>query len=105
MSEHNSQIHNRDKWIDILTLRNPIKYFKKNLKNSIKVYRAGDLNGFSWTLNKEKAIEFQKRYTSNNPIYYSNKIKEVEIISKEVKYEDVKFYNNLRDEEEIVLIP
>ena len=24
---------------------------------------------------------------------------------KEVKYEDVKFYNNLRDEEEIVLIP
>ena len=105
MSEHNSQIHNRDKWIDILTLRNPIKYFKKNLKNSIKVYRAGNLNGFSWTLNKEKAIEFQKRYTSNNPIYYSNKIKEVEIISKEVKYEDVKFYNNLRDEEEIVLIP
>tara|TARA_Y100000768_G_scaffold386284_1_gene374323 strand:+ start:583 stop:1050 length:468 start_codon:yes stop_codon:yes gene_type:complete len=105
MSEHNSQIHNRDKWIDILTLRNPIKYFKKNLGYSTKVYRAGNKNGFSWTLNRDKAIEFQKRYTTNNPIYYSKESKDVQIISKQVQYDDVKFYNNLRDEEEIVIIP
>ena len=31
--------------------------------------------------------------------------KTVSIIDKEVKYDDVKFYNNLRGEDEIVIIP
>ena len=105
-SEHNSQVQNREKWIDILTMRNPISYFKKNLKNNIKIYRAGSENGFSWTLKKEIAIEFQQRYNNIvNPIYFSSNHKNVSIVDKKVKYEEVKFYNNLRGEDEIVIIP
>ena len=105
-SEHNSQVQNREKWIDILKMRDPISYFKKNLKDSIKIYRAGSEDGFSWTLKKEIAIEFQQRYNNIvNPIYFSLNHKSVNIVDKEVKYEDVKFYNNLRGEDEIVIIP
>ena len=105
-SEHNSQIHNREKWIDILIMREPINFFKKNLSEKIKIYRAGSQDGFSWTLKKEIALEFQQRYNNIvNPIYFSLNHKTVNIIEKEVKYEDVKFYNNLRGEDEIVIIP
>ena len=105
-SEHNSQVQNREKWVDILTMRNPIGYFKKNLNDNIKIYRAGSEDGFSWTLKKETAIEFQQRYNNiKNPIYFSLDYKNVHIIDKEVKYKDVKFYNNLRREDEIVIIP
>ena len=103
-SEHNSELHNKDKWKDILNMRKPIKYFKKNLKKTNLVFRAGSSNGFSWSLNKKKALEFQKRYNSFNPIYYSSSNNKVELVSKIVNYEDVKFYNNNRDEEEVVLI-
>ena len=105
-SEHNSQIQNREKWIDILTMRKPINFFKKNLNENIKIYRAGSEDGFSWTLKKEIALEFQQRYNNIiNPIYFSLDHKTVNIIDKEVKYDDVKFYNNLRGEDEIVIIP
>ena len=105
-SEHNSQIQNRDKWIDILTMREPIHFFKKNLNDKIKIYRAGSEDGFSWTLKKEIALQFQQRYNNNNnPFYFSLDHKSVNIIDKQVKYDDVKFYNNLRGEEEIVIIP
>ena len=63
-SEHNSQIQNREKWIDILTMREPINFFKKNLNENIKIYRAGSQDGFSWTLKKETALEFQQRYSA-----------------------------------------
>ena len=79
-------------------------FLKKNINKTNKVYRAGSSNGFSWTLNKTKALEFQKRYNSFNPIYYSFSKDKIELISKIVNYEDVKFYNTLRDEEEVVLI-
>ena len=105
-SEHNSQIQNREKWIDILTMREPIKFFKKNLNENIKIYRAGSQDGFSWTLKKETALEFQQRYNNiYNPIYSSINHKTVNIVDKKVKYDDVKFYNNLRGEDEIVIIP
>ena len=105
-SEHNSQIQNREKWIDILTMREPIKFFKKNLNENIKIYRAGSQDGFSWTLKKETALEFQQRYNNiYNPIYFSINHKTVNIVDKKVKYDDVKFYNNLRGEDEIVIIP
>ncbi len=102
-SEHNSEIHNREKWKDILNMRAPIKYFKKNLTKTNKVFRAGSYNGFSWTLNKKKALEFQKRYNSFNPIYYSSNNEKIKLITKTVTYEEVKFYNNFRDEEEVVV--
>ena len=105
-SEHNSQIQNREKWIDILLMREPINFFKKNLSEKIKIYRAGSQDGFSWTLKKEIALEFQQRYNNIvNPIYFSLDNKTVSIVDKEVKYDDVKFYNNLRGEDEIVIIP
>ena len=105
-SEHNSQIQNREKWIDILTMREPINFFKKNLNENIKIYRAGSRDGFSWTLNKEIALEFKQRYNNIvNPIYFSLDHKTVNIVDKKVKYDDVKFYNNLRGEDEIVIIP
>jgi len=87
-------------------MRNPISNFKKNLKDNFKIYRAGSEDGFSWTLKKEIAIEFQQRYNNIvNPIYFSSNHKNVSIVDKKVKYEDVKFYNNLRGEDEIVIIP
>lgn len=87
-------------------MREPINFFKKNLNENIKIYRAGSEDGFSWTLKKEIALEFQQRYNNIiNPIYFSLDHKTVNIIDKEVKYDDVKFYNNLRGEDEIVIIP
>ena len=89
-----------------MTIREPINFFKKNLKENIKIYRAGSQDGFSWTLKKETALEFQQRYNNSyNPIYFSLDHKTVNIVDKKVKYDDVKFYNNLRGEDEIVIIP
>ena len=102
-SEHNSELHNRDKWKDILNMRAPINYFKKNLKKINTVYRAGSIDGFSWTLNKNKAIEFQQRYNSFNPIYNSYN-QNIQINIRDIRFDEIKFYNNLRDEEEIVVI-
>ena len=44
-------------------------YIKDIRNENIKIYRAGSQDGFSWTLKKETALEFQQRYNNiYNPI-------------------------------------
>ena len=69
----------------MINLKSP----KKNLNENIKIYRAGSQDGFSWTLKKETALEFQQRYNNSyNPIYFSLDHKTVNIVDKKVKYDD-----------------
>ena len=103
MAEHNSLDHNKEKWDEIFKLRNPIRYFKRNIKPIFYAYRAGSYDGYSWSLSKKIADEFKVRYTSNNPFYSMNKNHECKVHKKLIKYEQVLFYNNTRSEKEIVI--
>ena len=103
MAEHNSLDHNKEKWDQIFKLRNPIRYFKRNIKPIFYAYRAGSYEGYSWSLSKKIADEFKVRYTSNNPFYSMNKNQECKVHKKLIKYEQVLFYNNTRGEKEIVI--
>jgi len=103
MAEHNSLDHNKEKWDEIFKLRNPIRYFKRNIKPIFYAYRAGSYEGYSWSLSKKIADEFKYRYTSNNPFYSMNKNQECKVHKKLIKYEQVLFYNNTRGEKEIVI--
>ena len=64
MAEHNSLDHNKEKWDEIFKLRNPIRYFKRNIKPIFYAYRAGSYEGYSWSLSKKIADEFKVRYLS-----------------------------------------
>ena len=104
MAEHNSLEHNKQKWDDIFKIRKPIKYFKKNIKPSFYAYRAGSYDGYSWSLSKKIANEFKTRYSTTNPLYSTHSSHEYKVHKKLIKYEQVLFYNNTRDEKEIVII-
>ena len=71
----------------------------KALSDVVAIYRGTQSNkakirGFSWTLDKEKAIWFSKRFKLNGKVYQA-----------EILKWDIFFYNNGRSEEEVVVNP
>lgn len=68
----------------------------------VKVYRgaarhgtADNLRGFSWTISRDKAVWFAKRYGVENPVLLAGK----------VKARDILFFTNSRGEQEVFVMP
>lgn len=98
---------NKKEWKNLLTVNYPFKeYFMseedrkefENLPDKLKVYRGyvvgQNKQGFSYTLDKEKAIWFSKRFNK------SGAIEELE-----VDKEDIFAYTNARNEQEVIILP
>ena len=74
----------------------------ESMPDKLTVYRGGmDDKGFSWTLNKDTAKWFAKRWDSHN--YYPISVPSV--FEKEINKVDVLAYLDDRNEQEILYIP
>ena len=85
-----------DVWRKIFKLKKPIAKLVEKLPDKFIAYRAGDENGFSWTLSKEKALWFQNRFKEQFGV--------IPFLEKEYLRENVLFYTNIRKEEEVVIV-
>lgn len=78
---------------ELLMTEQELEFFN-NLPEEITIYRGADsIEGISWTLCKEKAEWFAKRYNKNNKVF-----------EKTVKKNDCLCYLNDRKEEEIIYL-
>ena len=82
-----------------LIMKEEEKNILSYLPNVVTIYRGTQSNkakirGFSWTLDKEKAFWFSKRFKLNGRVYQA-----------EISKWDIFFYNNGRLEEEVVVNP
>ena len=83
-------------WNEIFTFLTPSLLDRSELPESeFKIYRGGELNGRSWTLSKEKGEWFAERF---NELY-----EDYLFYEKTITADDVLFYTNGRDEQEVVL--
>jgi hypothetical protein len=74
----------------------------ESMPDKLTIYRGGiDDKGFSWTLNKDTAKWFAKRWDKHN--YYPISVPSV--FEKEINKVDVLAYLDDRNEEEILYIP
>ena len=81
-------------WEEVFSLRKVPSWYTDHLPENMNVYRGGDPSGVSWTLCNEKGQWFAERYRKNQKFWGMT-------ISKK----DVLFYTNLREEEEVVIVP
>ncbi len=95
--EFNSDSDRKSRWRKIFAVRDKIPSLTKELPNTFIAYRAGELDGFSWTLNKEVAEWFYNRFKTEFGVIPFNE----NTFSKS----DAVFYTNDRDEQEVVIIP
>lgn len=87
----------KDRWRKIFTFRNPIPSLTSSLPDVFTAYRAGNEDGFSWTLDKKKAKWFQQRFRQQfGKIPFHERI-----FSKE----NALFYTDDRNEQEVVILP
>ena len=96
--ELNSSTKSRiENWKKIFSLRNSIPDLTNQLPNTFTAYRAGNPNGFSWTLDKDVALWFHQRL--------SKQFGYIPLLQKEFNKKDVIFYTNERTEQEVVIVP
>jgi hypothetical protein len=86
-----------DAWRKVFQLRKPNKSFTEMLPSKFVAYRAGGLDGFSWTLDKEVAQWFHQRF--------ADQFGAIPFTERSFLSEDVLFYNNNRNEKEVVILP
>ena len=85
----------KNNWRTIFALKDTIPTLKDEVPDSFTAYRAGNPDGFSWTLDKEQAIWFQNRFKRE----FGN----IPFLVKNFTKEDVLFY--VAREEEVVIVP
>ena len=88
----------RELWSEVFSLRTHPESLVSDLPDVFTVYRGGDEEGFSWTLSEEQAEWFAER---NQKFGFKN----TQVVKKIVHREDVLFYSNDRQEQEVVLLP
>lgn len=95
--EFNTSVASRRKnWIKILRHRPKDIKSLEELPDTFTAYRAGDLKGFSWTLDEDKALWFQRRF--------SQQWGEIPLHEKTFNRDDAVFYTADRGEQEVVII-
>jgi hypothetical protein len=106
--EHNSTGEHLEIWVEIINdAEHPVpdKHKEGLPEGEFKIYRGGDSWGLSWTLSKEKAVWFQERKLHENMIHNPNPQKELGPLSeKTITKDDAVFYNNEREEQEVVIL-
>jgi hypothetical protein len=86
-------------WVYIFS---KVSFNKGNIpEGEFTIYRAGTKDGLAWTMNIEKARHFHNR----NEMFFKSKPEHNNFMKMNVTKEDVLFYENGRDEEEVVLFP
>lgn len=88
----------RDLWSELFSLRTPTESLVSDLPDEFTIYRGGDEDGYSWTLSEEKAEWFEER---NQRFGFKN----TQVLKRTVRRKDVLFYNNDREEQEVVILP
>ena len=96
-AENNNWGLNQEFWGNMLTRYPPIDSLREDLPNEFICYRGGYKGGFSFTLDKEKAIWFRDRWGISNP--------EHNLFERKTSRDDVLFYSNEREEKEVVIFP
>jgi hypothetical protein len=95
--ELNTNGTRKDNWKKIFGYRETIASLTVELPDTFKAYRAGNADGFSWTLDKEVAEWFHKRFMQQ--------FGKIPFLEKEFNKKDVIFYTNARNEKEVVIVP
>ena len=97
-TENNNWGLNKEFWGNMLT-RFPQEddKFREGLDEEFICYRGGYEGGFSYTLDKEKAIWFRDRWGIQNP--------EHKLFERKTNKQEVLFYTDNREEKEVVLLP
>ena len=96
--EVNSASRDRLLWFDLLQARDPIEIFKKGIpRGKFKIYRAGNFDGYSWSLEHKIAKRFKLLSKSRDK-------RDVEIHEKIISDDQVLFYTNTRKEKEVVIL-
>ena len=96
MQEFNTY-NGKDKvWRKIFNLKKPIKKLTEKLPEKFTAYRAGEQNGFSWTLSKDKAMWFCNRFKEQ----FGN----IPFFEREFTRDDALFYTYERNEKEVVIL-
>ena len=86
----------KDNWKKIFALRETIPSLTDQLPDTFTAYRAGNPDGFSWTLNKEQAIWFHNRF--------KNQFGNIPFLQNTFDKKDVVFYTDGRREQEVVIL-
>lgn len=94
LQEMNTNGERLENWKKIFNLRPRINKLVEKLPETFTAYRAGDESGFSWSLSKETAEWFQNRFSD---------VYETEIHQREFKRDEILFYTNSRNEQEVVV--
>ena len=95
--EFNTDGKRKKNWKLIFSHRPSIPSLSNELPNRFTAYRAGKEDGFSWTLDRETAEWFHNRFKSQ----FGN----IPFLTKPFTKNDVIFYTNSRNEQEVVIVP
>lgn len=87
-----------DLWKQIFSVRKVPPHLTKCLSEEMTVYRGGEPDGISWTLDKEKGEWFSNRSEM------MTRLKQP-LCSMRVKRDDVLFFTDERNENEVVIFP
>ncbi len=85
-------------WSQIFSVRPRSQSFVQDLPETFTVYRGGHPDGYSWSLSQDQARWFYER-SKRFGLKHNRKLK------RTVRREDVLFYNNDREEQEVVILP
>lgn len=97
MQEFNSDGDRKQNWTKILTHRDKIESLTAELPDKFIAYRAGSEDGLSWTLDEGTARWFHNRFIAQ--------FGRIPFLKKQFTPNDVMFYTNRRNEQEVVVIP
>jgi hypothetical protein len=95
--ELNSDGNRKKNWKLIFNHRPRLPSLTEELPDTFTAYRAGKTDGFSWSLDKKTAEWFHNRFKS--------KFGNIPFLTNKFTKEDVVFYTNDRNEQEVVVIP
>ena len=95
-TENNNWGFNREFWGNMLTRFPPVEGMRCELPKEFKCYRGGYKGGFSFSLDKEKAIWFRDKWGINL---------EHKLFERKTNRDDVLFYSDSRKEKEVVIFP
>lgn len=83
-------------WRRVLSLRKRPAALVRKLPNQFTAYRAGELSGFSWTLDKDVALWFANRF--------KEEFGEVPVHERQFTKDDAVMYIEERNEKEVVIL-
>lgn len=87
----------KENWEKIFRFHPSLPELIAVLPDEFTAYRAGELNGYSWTLDRSVAQKFQQRFALN--------FGDVPLQSRTFLKSEALFYTNRRNEQEVVIIP